>query len=113
MDNVACLPDAVLEYAEGRWVCDLGDGIRPGTRVVLRGDAHHESCKVVFVLLCLRTQVHDVETTIRQALHRNHLQAGHGCGLRVFQYQEVTVWDNSPTAGFVPCALTGMRQMSL
>ena len=113
MDDIACLPDAVLEYAKGRWVCDLGDGIRPGTSVVFRGDTHHESCEVVFVLLCLRTQVQDVETTIRQALHRNHLQAGHDCGLRVFQHQEVTVWDNSPTAGFVPCALTGMRQMSL
>ena len=113
MDDIACLLDAVLEYAEGRRVCDLGDKIRPGTNVILSSDAHHESCEVVFVLLCLRTQICDVEATIRQALHRDYLQAGHDCGLQVFQYQEVTVWDNSPTAGFVPCALTGMRQMSL
>ena len=113
VDDIACLLDAVLEYAEGRWVCDLGDEIRPGTSAVLRGDAYHESCEVIFVLHCLRTQVRDVEATIRQTLHRDHLQAGHDGGLRVFQCREVTTWNNSLTAGFVPCALTGMRQISL
>jgi hypothetical protein len=31
VDDITCLLDAVLEYTEGRWVCDLGDEISPGT----------------------------------------------------------------------------------
>lgn len=73
MDDVARLPDAVLEHAKCRWIRDLGNEIRLGTNAVLMGCAHHESCKVIFVLLCLRAEVRDVEATIRQTLHRDHL----------------------------------------
>ena len=37
------------------------------------------------MLLRLRAEVRDVETTVQQTLHRDNLQAGHGCGLRVVQ----------------------------
>lgn len=113
MDYIARLLDAVLEHTEGRWVCDLGNKMGSGTNVVLESDAHHESREVIFVLLCLRTEVGNVEATVRQALHRDHLQAGHCCGLRVSQYQKATASKISLTAGFVPCALTGMRQIFL
>ena len=73
MDDVARLPDAVLEHAKCRWVCDLRNEIRLGTNAVLMGGAHHESCEVIFVLLCLRAEVWDVEATVRQTLYRDHL----------------------------------------
>ena len=73
MDDVTRLPDAVLEHAKCRWIRDLGNEVRPRTNAVLMGGAHHESCKVIFVLLCLRAEVRDVEATVRQTLHRDHL----------------------------------------
>ena len=60
-----------------------------GTNLVHESNTHHERRKVVFVLLCLRTEVYNVETAVRQALHRDHLQASHDRGLEVFQCQEV------------------------
>jgi hypothetical protein len=113
MDDIARLLDAVLKHTEGRRVCDLGNKMKPGTGIVLGNEAYHESREVVFVLLCLCTQVHNIEATVRQTLHRDHLQAGHDCGLGAFQHQKVSASKNSLTAGFVPCALTGMRQMFL
>ena len=113
MDDIARLLDAVLEHTEGRRVCDLGNKMKPGTSIVLGDNAYHESREVVFVLLCLCTQVRDIEATVWQTLHRDHLQTGHDCGLGVFQHQKASTSKNPLTAGFVPCALTGMRQMFL
>ena len=113
VDDIARLLDAVLEHTEGRWVRDLGEKIRPRTKVVFKSDAHHESREIVSVLLRLRTEVRNVEAAIWQTLHRDHLQASHDCGLDVFQRRKVTALNDSLTAGFVPCALTGMRHMFL
>jgi hypothetical protein len=90
MDDIASFLDAVLEHAEGRWVCDLGNKIRPETNVALGGDADHESCEVGFVLHRLCTKVHNVEATVGQTLHRDHLQPGHDCGLEVLQHQKLS-----------------------
>lgn len=90
MDDIARLLDAVLKHTVGGWVRDLGDKIRPGTNDAHENDGHHERCKVVFVLLCLRTEVHNVETTIWKALHSYYFQASHDCGLGVSQRWEVT-----------------------
>ena len=73
VDNIARLLDAVLEHTISGWVCDLRNKVRPGTRAVSRKNVHHKSCEVVLVLLCLCTKVCDVEATVRQALHRDHL----------------------------------------
>lgn len=90
MDDTARLLDAVLKHAVGRWVRDLGDKVGLGTNIVSERKTYHERRKVVFVLLCLRTEVCNIETTIWQTLDRNHLQASHNCGLEVFQRQKVT-----------------------
>ena len=63
-DIARCL-DTVLEHTEGGWVCDLRNRVKPGNDVVPGSDAHHESREVVFMLFCLRTEVHDVETAVR------------------------------------------------
>ena len=81
VDNITRFLDAVLEHTEGRWVCDLGYKLRPGTNVILGSDAHHESREVISVLFCLCTEVRNVEAAVWQGLHRDHLQAGHDCGL--------------------------------
>ena len=73
MDDIARLLDAVLKHTESRRVCDLGNKMKPGTSVVLGNEAYHESREVVFVLLCLCTQVRNIEATVRQTLHRDHL----------------------------------------
>ena len=43
VDNIARLLDTVLEHAVSRWVCNLGDRMRPGTNA-RKSDAYHECC---------------------------------------------------------------------
>lgn len=81
MNYITRLLDAIFEHTKGRWVRDLGNCIRSGAGDIFKSDAYHKSREVVFMLFCLRTEVHDVKAAIRQTLHRDHLQAGHDCGL--------------------------------
>jgi hypothetical protein len=60
MDDIARLPDTVLENTVGRRVRDLRNKMRPRTKAVRGGDAYHERREVVPVLLCLRTEVCNV-----------------------------------------------------
>jgi hypothetical protein len=94
MDDIARLLDAILKHTVGRWVRDLGDDVRPGSRALCFAEMIPLTMNAARLSLCCsafarRSAMSRLPSG--KALHRDHLQAGHDCGLEVFQRQKVTM----------------------
>lgn len=98
-----------LEYTEGRGIRNLSEVVRITFRIE-RLFAYHECSKVVLVLLSFRLEVDEIQTTIGERLDRNDLETGHDRRLKDVSIDGMDHFARL-TAGFVPCALTGMRQI--
>lgn len=101
----------MLENTECRWVCDLFSVSDLPTVPAIATD--HESGKVFLMLLSLGPEILNVEVAVCMGLDGDNLETSHDSRLHPVHkdtgvFHKYTVL----TAGLVPCALTGIKQMS-
>ena len=101
----------MLENTECRWVCDLFSVSDLPAVPAIATD--HESGKVFPVLLSLGPEILKVEVAVCMGLDGDDFKTSHNSRLHpAHQYKIARHKYTVLTAGLVPCALTGIKQMS-